>query len=140
MSAFSYSPTIYRISYVYDVIAGIGLTTPWTYKLLYGIILQLNDGIFGTNSSLVADDPGGIFFANIGGLALCAWAWARALHYTPSNLWIDGGLKLLIVAMQIIAVANGAPTILLALGSVLFVIGAAELVTFRRHYSSAKVG
>ncbi|MBR8653835.1 hypothetical protein KDH83_11025 [Achromobacter sp. Marseille-Q0513] len=122
---------ITKISAIYDIIAAIGLTIPPFYLYLRNILFTLEKAVDtpGAQGPVIPYD---VFFANIGGLALVAWAIARLVSFDRTHLLIDGVLKLLIVLVQVWAVLSGATSILLALGIVLAIIGILDIWAFTR--------
>lgn len=124
---------IVRASAWYDLVVTAGFATPWTFSLIYAQLVALAAAL-GLGGELPPMAPAHMLMANLLGSVVTVWAVLRLrdtqLHYGR----YDAAARFLFATWQLVAVANGASTIILAFTAVELAFGIAQVLPVRQQH------
>lgn len=121
---------IVRASAWYDLVVTAGFATPWTFSFIYAQLVMLAAAL-GLGGELPPMAPAHMLMANLLGSVVTVWAVLRLrdtqLHYGR----YDAAARFLFATWQLMAVAHGASTIILAFTAVEIAFGIAQVLPVR---------
>lgn len=125
------SANVLRGAAIYDLV----VTGPLVLAPLVPLVLQIIGAIdraLGFGTVFTPLDPTAVFFVNLAAASVLAWAAIRLVRPDRSALLIDIAYRVVLIACQIWAVADGATPVLLGISAVLALIAVLEAKAWRR--------